>query len=258
MTTVTWMPWLLAGIGGTVAAALALWLAKERGRSRRRLERYQRVYKARLARMTPSSVCLTMKRAHQDELAWLHARLAESERECAALADQHEITTQNLERTQAAVERTMDELRADAAARTDTLRRVADGLGELEALLTTFDRLHVALDQVMQHTRQMQQDSAAFERVAKQAVTLALNASIEAARAGESGRGFSVVAEQVHGLAATASTLNSDYQKSLKRNVAITTATFQDVQASGRMVTTSIREIRERTMAADDGLEVRP
>jgi hypothetical protein len=45
-----------------------------------------------------------------------------------------------------------------------------------------------------------------------------------------------VVAEEMRQLASRADTLSSDYRRGLHENDLITTATFQDLQAGGRMI----------------------
>lgn len=241
--TVVWG--LVAGFGGAALSALATRAVVER-RWQERAARCRWEHEERMASMVPRAEYVAQRKAHEETLLSLQNRLAQSERVCAELRDENRGLMHERDNAHMAIEASRAELRAAAADRTAVLRALASDLAELEALLTTFDRLHEALDQVLSHTQQMERDSAAFEWIAKQALTLSLNASIEATRAGEHGRGFAVVAEQVKALAARSRALNNEYQQALKRNVVITTTTFQDVQASGRLVTTSLRELRQR------------
>ncbi|MBP0532650.1 methyl-accepting chemotaxis protein, partial [Mycobacterium tuberculosis] len=79
-----------------------------------------------------------------------------------------------------------------------------------------------------------------IESIAFQTNILALNAAVEAARAGEQGRGFAVVASEVRALAARSEELSKSYRNSLHVNDLPTTATFQDIQAGGKMITASL------------------
>ncbi|WP_281282213.1 methyl-accepting chemotaxis protein [Aliikangiella marina] len=92
----------------------------------------------------------------------------------------------------------------------------------------------------MQHNRAMSDQNAQFSNIVKQIVILALNAAIEAARAGEFGRGFAVVADEVRSLALRSQDLSSSYQDNLHKNDILTTSTFQDIQASGKMIVTEL------------------
>lgn len=121
---------------------------------------------------------------------------------------------------------------------------MSQDIDELGQIVHTFERWNNRLDDLMEHNRTMQAESQAFTGIVKQTVLLAMNASIEAARAGEHGRGFAIVANEVRELARRSEALNSGYASLLLKNAAITTATFQDIQAASRMIHTAIQDIR--------------
>lgn len=104
----------------------------------------------------------------------------------------------------------------------------------------TFEHWHAEMNSLMEQNRHMRTQNQEFASIAKHVVLVALNASIEAARAGEAGRGFAVVADQVRSLALRSETLSTEYANSLQKNNLITTMTFQDIQASGKMMMAAI------------------
>jgi exonuclease VII large subunit len=113
-------------------------------------------------------------------------------------------------------------------------------LNDLTGLLATFERWHDSLDELVTHNREMHKQNDEFFKIVKQIVILALNAAIEAARAGEHGRGFAVVADEVRSLAMRSQDLSESHRQNISKNDFLTTSTFQDIQASGKMIITEV------------------
>ena len=81
--------------------------------------------------------------------------------------------------------------------------------------------------------KEIESASKMIKSISEQTNLLALNAAIEAARAGESGKGFSVVAEQVRTLAEESSKFTEDINASIKD---LTTRTEDAVKTINKMV----------------------
>lgn len=107
-------------------------------------------------------------------------------------------------------------------------------------LVKTFERWHDDMNELIIHNRAMHDKNDEFASIVKYMIIVTLNASIEAARAGASGRGFAVVADEMRSLAARAESLSEGYRNSLHQNDLITTTTFQDLQAGGKMIIGSL------------------
>ncbi len=120
------------------------------------------------------------------------------------------------------------------------LGQIQSQLAELSEIMMTFERWHDSLTELMGHNKAMSQQNDQFSNIVKQIVILALNAAIEAARAGEFGRGFAVVADEVRALALRSQELSTSYRENLYKNDILTTTTFQDIQASGKMIVTEL------------------
>jgi methyl-accepting chemotaxis protein len=119
-------------------------------------------------------------------------------------------------------------------------KELADEAARLKNVAVTFEHWHEEMNSLMEQNTLMRTQNQEFAAIVKHVILVALNASIEAARAGEAGRGFAVVADQVKSLAGRSEILSTEYGKSLNKNDLITTVTFQDIQASGKMMMAAI------------------
>ena len=173
-------------------------------------------------------------------------QLGERENELRAERDSHETA---LSQAQQDAESQLAQKEAEhqeaIAFMGEKLTKVESDLAELTDLLVTFERWHESLTQLMEHNAEMHNQNQEFFSIVKQIVILALNAAIEAARAGEHGRGFAVVADEVRNLAMRSQELSESYKENLNKNDFLTTATFQDIQAGGKMILTDVSATSE-------------
>ncbi len=129
----------------------------------------------------------------------------------------------------------------DAAA--STAQRIAGEAARLRGLAGTFERWHEQMTSLMTQNQDMHAKNHELSSIVQHVLIVSLNASIEAARAGTAGRGFSIVASEVRTLASRSQELSKSYKDSLNRNDLVTTATFQDIQAGGKMITASLGNV---------------
>jgi hypothetical protein len=118
--------------------------------------------------------------------------------------------------------------------------RITSELLTLRDLALAFERWHQELILLMQQNRAMRSKGEELQSIVRNMTMVSLNAKIEAARSGEQARGFMVVATEVRSLASRAETLSKDFAGGLHINDLATTATFQDIQASGKMMLAAI------------------
>jgi methyl-accepting chemotaxis protein len=128
-------------------------------------------------------------------------------------------------------------LKADLLRQTHSL---SEETAQLKNIAIAFERWHQDMISLTQQNREMHSKGDDLATIVRQLIMLSLNAAIEAARAGDAARGFVVVAAEVRSLALRAQALSQEISKSLHKNDLVTTATFQDIQAGGKMMMAAI------------------
>ncbi|MCO4320341.1 methyl-accepting chemotaxis protein [Aliidiomarina quisquiliarum] len=127
----------------------------------------------------------------------------------------------NAQEAASAATRTNEEAQTGREAVTATINSVYELDQEIQSTSVIIDGLKADSDQIGQVL-------TVIETIAEQTNLLALNAAIEAARAGESGRGFSVVADEVRTLASRTQQSIQQIQSVISK---LQTATERSVQA---------------------------
>lgn len=215
------------------------------------------MYKRNQAQLATSESTWTTKLAekdsqHQQSLAQqqqsFESQKSELQSDCQALESDLQSQIDNIraqhQREIAELNQELESIKNTYSQRSTEIlaefEKVKGNLTDLTELLVTFERWHESLSQLMEHNRVMHNQNEEFFKIVKQIVILALNAAIEAARAGEFGRGFAVVADEVRFLAMQSQELSEIYRDNLNKNDLLTTTTFQDIQACGKMILTEV------------------
>ncbi|MGF6955774.1 methyl-accepting chemotaxis protein [Paraburkholderia youngii] len=216
-----------AGVGGIVCA-LATGIYYRRGlRASAETQRVDTL--ARQALEQQLDAALRAGEQANGERAALEVMLAD----LRAQAEQGERNRESLQASLDAASTRSDEWLQHAT-------RIAHEAARLKTLTITFERWHEQMISLMSQNRDMHKKNQELSSIVQHVLIVSLNASIEAARAGTAGRGFSIVAGEVRSLASRSQELSKSYQESLHRNDLTTAATFQDIQAGGKMITASL------------------
>ena len=137
-------------------------------------------------------------------------------------------------------------------------KRIEHEAARLKQCSARFERWHEQMISLMSQNQDMHRKNHELVGIVNHVLMVSLNASIEAARAGAAGRGFSIVAGEVRALATRSQELSKSYRDSLDRNDLVTTATFQDIQAGGKMITAALGSVEALAQHFQSKLERNP
>lgn len=237
----------LAAAAALALAALAVFFAHARAN-----RRAMRLQHEALARLTETHDEARVR--HETAFAAQSIRVGELTAETQRLADALASESAQLAQTSAAL--------SDARSRHDELlahaERIECEAARLKQFAATFERWHEQMISLMAQNQDMHRKNHELARIVNHVLMVSLNASIEAARAGAAGRGFSIVAGEVRALATRSQELSQSYRDSLDRNDLLTTATFQDIQAGGKMITAALAGVQALAQQFQSKLERTP
>jgi methyl-accepting chemotaxis protein len=238
---------IAALVAGVLAALATGWIVRRRGARALAQQRAEAdaLHEAALAQADAQ---------HQDRLGEAEQAKHELESLVASLRDDLAGRSASVDEARAAL--------AAALERKEELARQAASIAaeaaRLKGLAVTFERWHEQMISLMAQNQDMHRKNHELSSIVAHVLIVSLNASIEAARAGAAGRGFSIVASEVRTLASRSQELSKSYRDSLHRNDLITTATFQDIQAGGKMITASLGSVETLASQFQSKLEQAP
>lgn len=145
----------------------------------------------------------------------------------------------NASSTAEAMKEAMDEVVREARVQFESVR---SGTQEIRGVVETSAR---AVQNLHSRTAEIGNIIGVISEITNQTNLLALNAAIEAARAGEHGRGFSVVAEEVRGLASRTANSAEEIQKMIETIQAETLEAVKFMESGVENVDRSLKKTEE-------------
>tara|TARA_R110001632_G_scaffold50409_4_gene126016 strand:- start:44056 stop:46032 length:1977 start_codon:yes stop_codon:yes gene_type:complete len=115
---------------------------------------------------------------------------------------------------------------------------------KMELLLAKIEESTEVVNQLDEHSKNIDRILDVIQAIAEQTNLLALNAAIEAARAGEQGRGFSVVADEVRTLATRTHSSTEEIQRVIVQLQQGVTKTVGSMEESRKSANASVEEAR--------------
>ncbi len=105
------------------------------------------------------------------------------------------------------------------------------------------------MNSLLQKSSEIENIITIIDNITEQTNLLSLNASIEAARAGESGKGFSVVAEEIRKLAEKSASSTKEIDRIIKEILAETNETSLFISDSSNEIQTGMHQLSDSKVA---------
>lgn len=141
---------------------------------------------------------------------------------------------------------------------TEGCRLVGNVVEQTESIERENALVQQNMEELNEHTRNMEKIISMIQQISGQTNLLALNASIEAARAGEAGKGFAVVAEEIRRLSEQTKQSTESIQeiiRSLNENASDTLQSMEQVMEKIAGQITMVREIERNFGSIQEGMQ---
>jgi methyl-accepting chemotaxis protein len=146
------------------------------------------------------------------------------------------------------VSRIVEGTNENAVATQNASKEVLNNMGDLES---TIGKTVQCISVLQGYSKEISEVINVIRNISSQTQLLALNASIEAARAGESGRGFSVVAEEISKLALETEEATKSISNVIEQVKDQTQATFEYAGDINNKVHTSVGSVKDSIESFD-------